>query len=504
MKILTGAQISQADTATIENEPISSVDLMERTSEAMAREICDIVPQEDKLLFFIGKGNNGGDGLAVARILHNAGFDCSIAMLFAPEELGEDCRFNYERLPEGLPAEPWDGKVPENDDENGTVIVDAILGSGLKGAADGIAAGAIKAINDFQGTVISLDIPSGMPTDPIDGPVGEIVSADYTLTVEFPKLSMLLPATGECCGKIKIIPIDLDSQFIKNAETPYKYITEDLIYCLLKSRPKFAHKGMFGHALMICGSADMFGAAILAVSGALRSGCGLVTAHIPRNLAAAMYTSAPSAMISSSDGADYFTALPKELEKYTVCGCGCGIGKAELSVTAFERLMRAFAKPMVLDADALNMLAVNPALFALIPEGSILTPHPGEFQRLVGKWNGEAEKLSKLRSLAVELKSVIVLKGAFTAVCTPQGSIYFNPTGTPGMATGGSGDVLTGFITGLLARGYTAEEAAVVGVYLHGKGGEKAAEYYGVESMNSADLPDFIAEAYNEILSACS
>lgn len=498
MKILTGEQIRQADMATIANEPVTSLALMERAAEAIAREICDIISEEDRLLFVTGKGNNGGDGLAVARILHNAGFHCSVMMLYPAGELSDDCRFNFERLPGDITVYDWAGSIPA--EPCATVVVDAILGTGLKGPASGETADVIEAVNHFDGPVISIDIPSGMPTEP-SSETGPVVRADITLTIEFPKLSMLLPATGDRCGEIRIVPIDLDPVFMARAESPYRYVTQEFVASMLRGRPKFSHKGTFGHALIISGSAELFGAAILCVGGALRSGCGLVTTHIPRSMATAMYASAPSAMISADDG-ELFSALPRSLDRYTVCGCGPGLGQSEITATALERLIRAWARPMVLDADALNIIATNAGLRELIPAGSVLTPHPGEFARLVGKWNGEEEKLSKLRDLAVRLDSTVALKGAYTAVCVPDGTVYFNPTGTPGMAKGGSGDVLTGFITGLMARGYTANEAAVIGVWLHGKGGEKAASYYGAESMNSADLPDFIAEACNELYGA--
>ncbi|MCD8101349.1 MAG: NAD(P)H-hydrate dehydratase [Alistipes sp.] len=495
MKILTGEQIRQADLTTIANEPVSSLALMERAAESLAREICGIVAENDRLLILAGKGNNGGDGLAVARILHNAGFSCSVSTLYPAGELSDDCRFNFERLPGEIPVYRWDGCIPA--EPGATVVVDALLGSGLRGPARGETAEAIEAINEFEGPVISIDIPSGMPTEPATE-TGPMVRADFTLTIEFPKLSMLLPATGGLCGDIRIIPIDLDPGFIDRAESPYRYVTPEFVVSMLRGRPKFGHKGTFGHALVISGSTGMFGAAILSIGGALRSGCGLVTAHIPRDMAAAMYASAPSAMISSDDG-EVFSSLPRDLDRYDVCGCGPGIGQAAITATALERLMRTYGRPMVLDADALNIIAANAALLELIPPGSVLTPHPGEFERLVGKWDGEDEKLARLRSLAVRLESTVVLKGAYTAVCGPDGTVCFNSTGTPGMAKGGSGDVLTGFITGLIARGYAPWEAAIIGVYLHGKGGEKAAEYYGAESMNSSDLPDFIADAYNEL-----
>ncbi|MCC8036504.1 MAG: NAD(P)H-hydrate dehydratase [Rikenellaceae bacterium] len=496
MKILTGGAIKEIDKATMKTEGISSLELMERASEEMARTICESVCETDSLLFFIGKGNNGGDGLAVARMVANIGFRCGTVMLYPADELSMDCKFNFERLPEKINIYNWGEEFPANDYD---LVVDAILGSGLKGTAEGVAKEAISYLNGLSKKVISIDIPSGMSPEPPAGS-GAIVKADLTITIQFPKLSMLLPESGNRCGDIKIVDIGLDTKFTDNSDS-YFFTTQEDIIPMLESRPKFSNKGSFGHALLICGSSEMFGAAILSVGGALRSGCGLVTAHIPGKQSAALLATAPSAMVSCADKKDHFTSLPFDLEKYNVCGCGPGLGQREDTVQALTRLLHAFDRPMVLDADALNMLSSHPHLQELIPEGSVLTPHPGEFERLVGKWRDENEKLEKLRYLAIRLKSTVVLKGAHTAVCLPDSSIHFNSTGTPGMAKGGSGDVLTGLITGLMARGYTGPQASVLGVYLHGLGGEKAAEYYGAEAMNSADLPDFIAEAYRELLS---
>lgn len=242
----------------------------------------------------------------------------------------------------------------------------------------------------------------------------------------------------------------------------------------------------------------MAGAAILSASAALRSGCGLVTVHLPEGQSSALFANVPSVMLSPEPH-NYFTILPAELEKYTAIGIGCGLGMADETIQALEQLLKNYRKPMVLDADTLNIIASNNHIHNIIPSHSILTPHLGEFQRLAGKWDGEEDKLTRLRELAMKLKSVIVLKGAYTAVCNENGDIYFNPTGTPAMAKGGSGDVLTGLLTGLLSAGYQPFDAARLGVWLHGRAGEKATDYYSPEGMNSADIIDFIAEAWSEI-----
>lgn len=485
MKILTAAQIREADRYTMQHEPIGSMELMERASETIAQWIANHIEQDTPLCFLIGKGNNGGDGLAVARMLFNAGYTCRVYTVFDKKELSEECRYNLERLPRGLKARPfaeaavsWEG-----------IIVDALLGSGVRGAVEGPVAEAIGWINRQGVRVIAIDLPSGMQTE-YGNASQTIVRASTTLTLEFPKLSLLLPEAGDCAGEVVVLPIGLDADFIKQADSSYVYVDEALIHQLLKPRRKFAHKGDYGHALLVCGSEGMIGAAVLSAGAALRSGCGLVTVHMPRREAGALYANCPSAMLSG-DPQPYFSVLPADTDRFTVVGAGCGLGRHAESVKALEGLLK-LGKPMVLDADALNMLASNPGLQALVPPMSVLTPHPGELRRLVGEWSDDRQRNELALALSKRLASYVVVKGAHTMTCTPEGKCYFNSTGNPGMAKGGSGDVLTGLITGLMARGYRSGVAAVLGVYLHGAAGDKAADYYGQESMNSGDLLEFI------------
>ncbi len=491
MKILTGRQIRQADRHTIENEPVDPINLMERAAEVLAQWVCNHVPQEQPLLFLVGKGNNGGDGLAMARMLFHAGFDCTVVMPLGADGLSPDCAFNLERLPDGVGVcDALPGELEEN-----AVLIDALLGSGVdERPLPDVVVQIVDAVNALPCRVISVDMPSGMRTE--FGNAGRtIVNADTTLTLEFPKLAQMLPEAGGCCGDIVVLPIGLDEEFIAGLRTPYHYITAETVALL--PRTKFAHKGDFGHALLVCGSEGMTGAAILAAGGALRSGCGLVTVHVPREERFAVHASCPPAMLSLDPG-DRFTRIPAEMERYTAIGVGCGMGRAPETARALAALMQAAQRPMVLDADALNLLAADPAMFADVPAGSILTPHPGELRRLVGEWRDDEHKMALAGELAARLGAFIVVKGAHTMVCTPQGGFWFNSTGTPGMAKGGCGDVLAGLLAGLLARGYAPFEAAVTGVYLHGLAGEKCAAYYGAEAMNSGDLADFLAEAMQE------
>jgi len=328
---------------------------------------------------------------------------------------------------------------------------------------------------------------------------GTMVRAETTLTLEFPKLAMLLPEAGEACGRIEVLPVGLDCQYIATAETPYHYLTQEAVRALLCPRPKFGHKGLFGHALLVCGSEGMMGAGILALGAALRSGCGLVTLHAPREERAAIQARYPSALLSLDSGR-CFTHQPANLERYEAIGIGCGLGLRPETGIALGALLKNYRRPMVLDADALTLMAGEPALLRAVPSGSILTPHPGELRRLIGTWEEEEEKIARTTALAAELQSVVVVKGAHTMICFPSGEVWFNSTGTPGMAKGGSGDVLTGLLTGLLARSYGAADAARIAVYLHGLAGETGAGCLCEEAMNSADLIDFLPVAWQEVV----
>ena len=485
MNILTGTQIKEADRFTMETEPIASLDLMERASGAVADWFKAHIGPNRPLLFLIGKGNNGGDGLAVARMLAEAGYACSMFSPFSPDEMTEECRANLHRLPDRVrPLLRHEALCPPKD----ALLVDALLGTGVRGGLKEPLASLIPAINRLPNEVVAIDLPSGMATEWGNDPA-RIVHATHTLALECPKLAMMLPEAGDCCGRLHVLPIGLAPAYPGWTDTPYSYTGQADVTPLLLRRRTFAHKGDYGHALLVCGSARMMGAAVLATGGALRSGCALVTAHVPRQGAVAMNVAFPSAMLSL-DPADSFSALPEELARYRAIGTGCGLGMDQETVAAFGRLLQAASVPMVLDADALNILARHGEWLGRIPSGSILTPHPGELQRLIGNWNDEKEKIEKACALAARLRSVVVVKGAHTMVVMPDRRIRFNSTGNPGMAKGGSGDVLTGLLTGLLARGYDSEQAAVIGVYCHGLAGDAAARKHGEESMNSRDLVD--------------
>ena len=486
MKIFTGKQLSEWDRYTIRHEPIASIDLMERAAGRLADALQRRVPLCSRLTFFVGKGNNGGDGLAMARILSNKGFVCRVALLF-PDSLNDNCTVNLSRLPDSVSVTHDPYCIDSPDD----IVVDTILGSGFVGEASGKVLEVIHYINSLPNYTVSIDLPSAMNAE-FGNKYADIVHADLTLTIECPKLAFMLPEAGNACGDVECVGIGLNDNFRHTAETPFNYSDRDFIDSLLtKKRDKFSHKGNYGHTLLICGSEGMAGAAFLATGAALRSGCGYVTAMLPQEYIPALAAAYPSALTIGEDS-DHFDKLPVNIDKYTSLAVGCGLGQHSRTIRVFEQLLDVYRRPMVIDADAINIISSNTALLGRIPNNSILTPHIGEFRRLVGQWADEREKIAKARELAEAYSVVVVLKGAYTMVCLPDGSVWFNSTGNAFMAKAGSGDVLTGLLAGLLARGYTPADAARIGVYYHGLAGEAATDAISGESFCSDDIIRFI------------
>lgn len=482
MKIFTDRQHSEWDRYTVEHEPIASIDLMERAAHRLSDALCRYVPQGAKLTFFVGKGNNGGDGLAMARLLSRRGYVCRVVLLM-PDSLNDNCRINLGRLPQSV-AVGYDLYSIGSNDE---ILVDAILGSGFVGEASREILEAVHYINSLPNYTVSIDLPSAMHTE-FGNRYADVVHADLTLTIESPKLAFVLPEAGDACGTIEIVSIGLNDSFANIAPTPYHYTEEAYIESIsAPRRDKFSHKGDYGHTLLICGSKGMAGAAFLATGAALRSGCGYVTTALPDSYTAALAAVYPSALTIGQE-ADFFCHIPDRLDCYTSLAIGCGLGRRPELAATVERLFEAYRKPMVVDADAINLLAEHPALQRLLPKGSILTPHDGELARLVGRWTSQREKIEAVVRLAKELSVVVVSKGAHTMVCLPDGTLWFNSTGNPFMAKAGSGDVLTGLLAGLMARGYTPQDAARIGVYHHGLAGDMAAAHISGESFCSNDL----------------
>jgi ADP-dependent NAD(P)H-hydrate dehydratase / NAD(P)H-hydrate epimerase len=497
MKILSNQQIREADQYTIKNEPIASIDLMERTATAFVDEILPFIDKNNKTHIFCGIGNNGGDGLVAARLLFQMDFNIQVYVVQYASQRSMDFNINLQRLESIckenilLITEGDENKIKDISAEN--FIIDAMWGSGLSRPVTGFAANVINMINQSGAFVIGLDFPSGLYAGKPAG--GTVVHADLTVTFQLPKLSMFLPENYWYVGDWIVVDIGLNEDFIQKQNTNYHYITFEDAEEWLPGRGKFDHKGDFGPAIIIAGSRGKMGAAVLSAKACLKTGAGLVHAHIPRCGYIIMQTAVPEAMVSIDDDEDCFTAVPG-FERIDTISAGPGLGTDKKTAKALKNLLTKSASPLVLDADALNLIAENKDWLNLLPAKSILTPHPGEFRRLAGDWKNDFDKLEKARKMAHEYGIIIVLKGSHTIIALPEGNVWFNTTGNPGMATAGCGDVLTGIITGLLAQKLSPEKASLLGVFLHGLAGDEAMLKMGEHALTAADIIDCLGDAF--------
>jgi ADP-dependent NAD(P)H-hydrate dehydratase / NAD(P)H-hydrate epimerase len=501
MKLFRSDQIKQIDEFTINEEPVPSIDLMERAAGQLLRWYLSRFERARRIFIFVGPGNNGGDGLALARLLDSNRYETEVYYVEFTENTSEDWKKNLARLQS-------ETKVPitylkESDQfpviSSGDVIIDAIFGSGLTRQVQGLAGDVIKYINRVGATVISVDIPSGMfGEDNSKNNYDTIISADYTLSLQFPKLAFMFSENAKKNGEWVVLSIGLSSNAIRNIISPYIFLGKDDIAHLLKKRNKFDHKGIFGHGLLVSGSSGKMGAAVLGAGASLRTGIGLITCHIPSGGVTIVQTCIPEAMVEPDRNERHFSEIGKT-EAFSAVGIGPGIGADPETQMALYELLTECKKPMVIDADGLNILSLNKTWLSLVPAGTILTPHPKEFERLAGKSDNSFYRLERQIELSREYKCIIVLKGAHTSVTTPDGEVFFNSTGNPGMATAGSGDVLTGILLSLLAQGYTSENAAILGVYLHGLAGDIAAEESSFEAIIASDIIKCLGKAFNMI-----
>lgn len=495
MKILSAPAIRALDQFTIENEPIASIDLMERAAKVFSDWFAERFSEDKKVVIFCGTGNNGGDGLAVARRLSERFYSVQVFICrFSSPETG-DFQTNLERLKKNRAVPIFEltanDLLPHLSDD--VIVVDAILGSGLNKPADGFLASLLSLLNKHAGDRVSIDIPSGMFAD--RHTEGTSFHATHTLSFELPKLGFLFSENQDRVGLWEVRPIGLSPGFIEQVETKEIFIDQSLVAPLIRPRHKFDHKGVFGHALLIAGSYGKIGAAILAAKACLRSGCGLVTVHVPKCGYEILQISFPEAMVSIDQHQFCFNEAPN-LKPFQAVGIGCGIGTNRMTEMGFASFLEIVTHPLVIDADGLNILGNNKHLLSKLPKASILTPHPKEFERVFGLTNDDFERHELQREMSVKYGIIIILKTAHSCISTPNGHCYFNSTGNPGMATGGSGDVLTGMLTGLLAQGYAAQDAAILGVYLHGLAGDLALAASGQESLLASDIIEHIGHAF--------
>ncbi|SHI33282.1 NAD(P)H-hydrate epimerase [Hymenobacter daecheongensis DSM 21074] len=497
MKLLPATQIRQADLATIQEQGITSEALMERAALAFTDWLTarQTPAEAGEILLLCGPGNNGGDGLAAARLLHQRSYAVRVLLLPA-EKYSADFSLNRQRLPAVPVAELNPAALPPIAPD--TLVIDALFGTGLTRPLSGPAAAVVAHLNAAHARVVALDIPSGLLADAPQTADSPVVRARHTVSFELPKLAFLLPQNAEYVGRWHVVPIGLSRPFVAQAAVDMHFIDAALLARRLPRRATFAHKGTYGHALLVAGSYGKMGAAVLAARACLRSGVGLLTVRGPASGYDILQTSVPEAMALPDPAPDFVTELP-DLQPYSAVGIGPGLGKEDGPKLVLEKLLREAIVPLVLDADALNLLAENPDLLALLPLDSILTPHPKEFERLAGPARHDYHRLELLREFCQIHRCYTVLKGAYSCLGTPEGTFYFNSTGNPGMATGGSGDVLTGMLTALRAQRLPVLDAALLGLYAHGRAGDLAARHTGEAGLIATDIIAHLGPAFQEL-----
>ena len=501
MKILTSSQLKELDKYTIAHEPIASIDLMERAAIALTNAIIRRWDKSFKMVVFAGPGNNGGDALAVARMLSQRGYHVEVFLFNTKGKLSEECQTNLERLK--MCGSIYFTEISTQFDPpeltESHVVIDGLFGSGLNKPLSGGFAAVVKYINASKAQVAAIDIPSGlMGEDNTYNIRQNIVHADVTLSIQLPKLSFLFPENEEVVGEWELLDIGLKQSYIDATASPFSILGEEVIRPIIKPRKRFAHKGSFGHGLLIAGSYGMAGASILSAKACLRSGIGLLTVHTPIHNHDILQISVPEAIVQTDIHERYF-AQPTDLSRYKAIAIGPGLGQEEDTALAMMEQIQGSNLPIILDADAINILSTHRNWLSRLPKRCILTPHLGELERLIGKCMDTYERLTKVKELAAYLQSYIIVKGAWTTIVTPEGEYFFNPTGNPGMATGGSGDVLTGILLALVAQGYSREEACKLGVYIHGLAGDIAAEEMTETGMISSDIINALPNAWKKI-----
>lgn len=511
MKILSAAQLKIVDAYTIEQEPVTSTNLMERASRAVADKICSRWSVDTPIKIFAGPGNNGGDALAIARMLGEMNYKVYVYLFNTADGLSPDCQINKQRLIDFQEVKQSMMGVrnvefvevtsqfnPPQLDE-GDLVVDGLFGTGLSRPLNGGFASVVKYINASPATVVSIDVPSGlMCEDNTYNVMNHIVKANYTYTIQYPKLAFFFAENEQYVGEWEVLDIGIKDPCNEETKTPYILTDHEDMLPMLKTRSKFSHKGSVGHALCIAGQKGMAGAAILCSRACIRSGVGKLTVHTPESNVCILQTTVPEAVLDIDVDQNCFSQS-FDTSEYDAMAIGSGIGTSSYTVQAFIEQVRMSKCPMVIDADALNILGSHRGWITQLPRRCILTPHKKELFGLISTTRNSYEELESTRELAVRQQIYIVIKGAYSAVVTPEGNVFFNSTGNPGMATAGSGDVLTGIILSLLAQSYVPEVAVRLGVYLHGLAGDLAVKDLCFEGLIASDLIKYIPQAFKTL-----
>ncbi len=497
-KILSAQQIREADAATIEREPILEIDLMERAATLCAYWLREKLAPASRIHVLCGPGNNGGDGLVIARWLAGWGFKTSVWLVsegpFSSSFEINQRRLVYQKLVKIHPLE--ETKTLFNP-KPGCVIIDAMYGAGLNREMGIDVSELISKVNQGVYLRIAIDIPSGLTADGFVLTPDRCFRAHYTLTFLPLKRSFVLPENEDLIGSLVPLNISLNSAFLESISPLAWLITDDVIGSIYRPRKRFAHKGSFGHALLLGGSREMGGAIMMTGQACITSGAGKTTLAVPESLVPAINSALPGVMTSVVD--DNATSLDVNWQQYSVVAVGPGMGTGQLSQDRLYSLLTRYGGPLIIDADALNILSMNSGWMKLLPPYSILTPHPGEFGRLFGPVNDSIDAFRIQQEMSDRYQVIIIRKGAHTSITLPGEKIWFNVSGNPSLAKGGTGDILTGVLAGLLAQGYSPSEAALFGVWLHGKAADVAAKNIGIEAVDNNDINKGIKAVFREL-----
>ena len=486
-KLLTAQQIRDADDHTIVNSNISSWELMEMATSSFFDALMGHNVWRKRVTVLCGVGNNGGDGLALCRMLRKKGIYARAVLVKFKDELSPDCASNFDLLDDVLVVEQI-SDLPDLDLSD--VIVDSLIGSGMESQIFGLLKDVVDRVNKSEKRVVSIDVPTGMRGDSLSPEDATIIHADLVISFQRPKLSFFYPEHGPFIKEWEVVDIGLDEKYIQDLESDMYWLDQQ-VFKMVRARHRVSHKGTYGHACLMVGSQGKMGAAILSSQACLRAGAGLLTTQIPNCGYDIMQIAVPES-ICNADPSESVLATLHDIDAFSAIGFGPGVGTEEETIELFASILNTAKVPMVIDADGLNILSEHRELLDKLPPNTILTPHVGEFRRLVGEFENSEERHAKLKAFAKQYQCTVVLKDAYSVIADPDARLYFNSSGNQGMATAGSGDVLTGMITALLAQGYTALEAAIIGVYFHGEAGDRAAKKRGHYALIASDIIDNI------------
>lgn len=498
MKILSAEQIFQADRLTIANEKISSSDLMERAGNELYKYIhSDSFYQNRTFHFFCGRGNNGGDGLVLARKMFSKNFHIKIYLLKIGKP-SEDFSLNLQRIKKkGITVEELNAENDFPEVNKDDIIVDAIFGIGLNRSPEGWIKNLIQYLNSKKAFVLAIDIPTGLFANRPLTDKETVIKADLTLTFQVPKMAFFIPESSSFMSDFRVLDIGLDADFISGAKPLATLVSREKIQAIYEKREKFGHKGTYGHTLIIAGSYGKMGACILSVKAAFRAGAGMVTAFIPACGYQIMQTTVPEAMVIVDADLKEITNIEFDFKPSSIA-IGMGTGTSSSIVKAFKTFLKNHSEPLVIDADALNIISKNKEFLEYLPKLSVLTPHPKELERLIGTWENDFDKIEKTKNFSKIHQVIVVIKGAYSMIIFEE-EVFINTSGNPGMATAGSGDALSGIIAAMLSQKYPPLTAAIFGVFIHGLAGDKAAGKSGLESMMAGDIIEALPQAFLEL-----